>query len=416
MKLLRLSLLCLFVLLLSTALAMPGIVGPKVEEVWKQQLGQNRGVSVAEYRRGWFGARATTALQARDGATELRSKIQHGPLLFTAEGPRLGAVYSETRLSTERLQPQLRAQLEQFYGRLEHSPLVLESLVGFDNRVHNTLHLEPFTRSDAGGKLKFDGGTLQFETDYRGAALDGTLQLGASRLLQGGIEKFRSAQASGKFHYVVAARRGEASIQLPQLHSDSDSGPLELHNADLQLNIQLLNSGLLKLVGDLNLPQVQSATPVTSLKQHLTLPQISVADLGHYLGALLAPPADGNWQRVMRRPLQLQQQLAIQSANGPMLVDADLDWRGLSTAARPVNMAPDQWLVPLTGDVTFAAAEQALMQSPLVGQAMTLRKYGLLLEDGDELQMHLQVKRGQLQVNGQPLPADLFMMALMGQF
>jgi uncharacterized protein YdgA (DUF945 family) len=64
----------------------------------------------------------------------------------------------------------------------------------------------------------------------------------------------------------------------------------------------------------------------------------------------------------------------------------------------------------------ISAAEQALMQSPLIGQATTLRKYGLLLENQGELQMHLQVDNGQLLVNGQPLPPELFLLALMGQF
>ena len=416
MKKLSLFLLSVSALALVAALIAPGFVGPRVEETWKQQLGQIQGSRILDYQRGWFGSEAATELQSSEGNTELRSDIQHGPLLFTASGPRLGAIYSETRLTVGQLAPSLRAQLEKFYGRLDHSPLVLETLVGADNRVLNTLRLEPFTRSDIGGELKFDGAELLFETDYRGTAVDGTVEVGTARLSKGGVEKFHSEPVQGRFHYAVAERRGEANLTLPMLRGESESGPLELHDASLQLDLEQLASGQLKLVSDLILPQIQSATPISSVKQHLTLPQISAADLAHYLGALMLPAAGRDWQQVMQRPLQLQQQLAIESANGPVMMDADVDWRGLPVSARPVKLAPGQWLEPMVGTATFSAAEQALMQSPLVGQAMMLRQYGLLLENDGELQMHLEVNRGDLQVNGQQLPPDLFMLALTGQF
>lgn len=414
MKLLRLSLFSLLGLAVATALAAPGFIGPKVEEIWKQQLGRLQGGNTADYRRGWFGAETSTRVDSPEGPTELHSEIQHGPLLFTARGPRIGVVYSETRLSPEQLAPQLRAQLEQFYGRLDRSPLVLESLVGADNRVVNTLRLEPFTRSDSNGELVFDGGEILIETDYSGALLTGTLEVGSVRHSRGGLEKLYTEPASGEFEY-VPGKGGEAALRLPLLRAESESGPLELRDISLQLTLEQLASGALKLVSDLQLPQVQSATPVTSLQQQMTLPQIAAADLVHYLRAL-APAVNRNWQQTMQRPLLLQQQLAVQSHNGPVLVDADIDWRGMPERARRADSAADQWLAPLTGTMTFSAAEQALLQSPLVGQAMMLRQYGLLMENNGELQMHLQVDRGQLQVNGQQLPPDLFLLALTGNF
>lgn len=415
MKFLRLTLVSLTALLVATALAAPGFIGPRVEEIWKQQLAQLQGGRVSDYERGWFGAEAGTSVRSGDGTTELRSDIQHGPLLFTAGGPRVGAMYSETRLSVEGLAPALRAQLERLYGRLDHSPLVLESLVAANNRVINTLRLEPFTRSDSGGELEFDGGRVRLETDYSGATPTGTIELGALRWMQKGRERLYTDPLSGEFRIRPGAS-GDVALALPLLRADSDSGPLEMRDLSLEITAELLRSRKLKLVSDLRAPRIQSATPISSVKQQMTLPQISPADLGHFLRPLLQAPAERNWPRVLRRPLQLQQQLAIQSANGPVLLDADIDWAGIAAGARPVAEAPAQWMEPLTGTATFSAAEQALLQSPLVGQAMTLRKYGLLLEEDGELQMHLQVDRGELQVNGQLLPPDLFLLALSGQF
>jgi len=410
MKLLRLSLISLSGLVVATALAAPGFIGPKVEEIWKQQLGSLQGGSTAEYRRGWFGAETDTELAGPDGRTQLHSDIQHGPLLFTAGGPRVGLVYSETRLSPGQLAPQLRAQLEQIYGRLEQIPLVLESLVGADNRVLNTLRLEPFSRSDANGELEFEGGAVLVETDYTGSLLSGTLQLGTIHQARGGQETLYTEPATGEFQF-VPGKGGEATLRLPLLRAESESGPLELRDISLQLSLEQLAAGALKLITDLQLPQVQSATPVTSLQQQMTVPKIAAADLLYYLRAL-APAKERNWAQTMGRPLQLQQQLAVQSHNGPVLVDADIDWRG----GQPVQGDVNSWLRPLTGTMTFSAAEQAVLQSPMVGQATMLRQYGLLLEKGGELQMHLQVDRGQLQVNGQELPADLFLLALTGKF
>lgn len=415
MKFLRLTLFALTALIVATALAAPGFIGPKVEEIWKQQLARLAGGEVSGYERGWFGAEAGTSVRSGDGDTQLHSDIQHGPLLFTASGPRVGAMYSETRLSVEGLAPQLRAQLERLYGRLDQSPLVLESLVAANNRVINTLRLEPFTRSDRGGELKFDGGELRLETDYTGATPAGTIEMGSLRWTHGGRERLYTDALRGRFS-VQPGASGEISLQLPLLRAESDSGPLEIRDLSLEIAAEFLGSHKLKLVSDLRAPQIQSATPVSSVRQQMTLPEISFADLNHFLRPLLQAPADRNWPRVLRRPLQLQQQLAIESANGPVLLDANIDWTGIAAGARPVAQAPGQWLQPLTGTATFSAAEQALLQSPLVGQAMTLRDYGLLLENDGELQMHLQVDRGELRVNGQLLPPDLFVLALTGNF
>ncbi|MCX2800345.1 DUF945 family protein [Microbulbifer thermotolerans] len=411
MKLLRLSVFSLLGLAVATALAAPGFIGPKVEEIWKQQLARLQGGEVAQYQRGWFGAEASTRVESGDGGTELRSEIQHGPLLFTAHGPRLGVVYTETRLSPDHLAPQLRAQLEQWYGRLDQSPLVLESLVGADNRIVNYLRLASFTRADSSGELMFDGGQLLIETDYSGALLTGSLELGSIRHTRAGHEALFTEPAEGTFKYTPGAG-GEAELLLPLLRAESESGPLELRDIRLQLSVEEVGRGLLKLISDLKLPQVQSATPVTALQQQMTLPQVAATDLLHYL-SVLVPDAGRDWPRAMRRPLRLQQQLAVQSRNGPVLVDADIDWHG---TARGAGNGADWWLAPLAGTVTFSAAEQALMQSPLVAKAMMLRQYGLLMENNGELQMHLQADRGRLLVNGQQLPPDLLLLALTGDF
>ncbi|WKT60936.1 DUF945 family protein [Microbulbifer thermotolerans] len=411
MKLLRLSVFSLLGLAVATALAAPGFIGPKVEEIWKQQLARLQGGEVAQYQRGWFGAEASTRVESGDGGTELRSEIQHGPLLFTAHGPRLGLVYTETRLSPDHLAPQLRAQLKQWYGRLDQSPLVLESLVGADNRIVNYLRLAPFTRADSDGELVFEGGELLIETDYSGALLTGSVELGSVHHSRAGHELLFTEPAAGNFEYKPGTG-GEVELLLPLLRAESESGPLELRDIRLSLSLEEVGRGALKLVSELQLPQVQSATPVTSVQQQITLPQVAAADLLHYL-SVLVPDADRDWPRAMRRPLQLQQQLAVQSRNGPVLVDADIDWRG---TVRGVGNSADWWLAPLAGTVTFSAAEQALMQSPLVAKAMMLRQYGLLMENNGELQMHLQADRGRLLVNGQQLPPDLLLLALTGDF
>ncbi|UHQ54351.1 DUF945 family protein [Microbulbifer sp. YPW16] len=416
MKLLKISLLALTFLLVVVALAAPGFIGPQVEQQWQQQFARLQGADNTGYQRGWFGAEAGTRVSGRDGDTRLRSEIQHGPVVFTAAGPRVGLLYSETRLSVEQLAPALRTQLEKIYGRLDHSPAVLESLVGADNRVRNVLRLEPFTRSDSGGELSFGGAEIVVESDYAGTAVAGTLEIGAVQRRQFALDKFSSAAVTGRFSF-IPGESGELSLSLPELKADSDAGPVEIREATLALRARRLDTGNLEVHSDLQVPQVQSATPVSSLQQQVTLPDIALADLGHFLHALLlVPAAERDWPEIMRRPLQLQQQAAIQSANGPMLMDLDMDWRGMPAGMRPAKQAPGQWLQPLVGTMTFTSAEQALMQSPLVGQAIALREYGLLLQEGDELQMLLEVNRGDLRVNGQQLPPDLFMLALGGGF
>lgn len=415
MKLLRWFLCIVLALLVISALAAPGIIGPKVEEIWKQQLGRLQGGSSTSYQRSWFGAETNTEVALQNGTTQLHTEIHHGPVLFTSQGPRLGVIYSETRLELEQLNPELRRQLESIYGRLQSSPLVLDTLVTADNRVLNTLRLEPFKNTGAFGELDFEGGEVTVKTDYSGAMLNGIVDLGSLRQIRDGVEVLFTEPLKGDFQ-VEPGRGGKAQLQLSLLRAESDSGPVQLRDITLKLDLEMLAAQTLKIVSDLQLPSVESATPITSARQQMTLPKISAADLGHYLGVLL-PNAERNWAREMRPPLRLQQQLVVQSHNGPVLVDADIDWRGMKRPPRHRGgSALNQWLKPLVGTMTLSAAESALLQSPLVAQAMMLREYGLLLEQDGELQMHLEVKRGRLEVNGQDLPPELFIMALTGQF
>ncbi|MEW5249129.1 DUF945 family protein [Microbulbifer sp. 2201CG32-9] len=417
MKLLRLTAIIVVALAVAITLTAPGFVGAKVAEVWQQQLARLRGGEMAGYERGWFGASARTRVASGDGTTELLSQIQHGPLLFTAGGPRIGVAYSRTRLSTEHLAKPLRTQLEQFYGRLEHSPVVLESLVGVDNRVRNTVRLEPFTRSDRGGELTFGGAELVLDTDYSGAVIQGFLKVGQLRRERGGREELVTDTVTGDIRLVPRQGDTELSLYLPRLRAETESGPLELRDLVLQVDGQLSPGGNLQLSSELSLPQVQSATPVTSVLHRLKLADVSMADLGHYISALaLTPAGRRDWQQILVRPLKLQQQLVVESVNGPILMDLDADWAGFAAGnRRSAASAADQWLAPLVGSVTFSASEKALLQSPLVAQAMLLRRYGLLLTSGDELQMLVQVNRGKLMVNGQQLPPEALLAALLGR-
>jgi hypothetical protein len=155
---------------------------------------------------------------------------------------------------------------------------------------------------------------------------------------------------------------------------------------------------------------------VSAVSQRVIVPEIAPAVLTHYLSQLIPVSGARKWPEIFQPPLVLKQQLLVESANGPIMMDADINWRGFSAGARQVSQAPAQWLAPMTGTMTLSAAEQALLQSPLIGQALLLRKYGLLEEEDGELQMLLEVDRGELKVNGQPLPPDLFLMAITGQF
>ncbi|WP_237068539.1 DUF945 family protein [Microbulbifer guangxiensis] len=415
MKILRNLFLVLAGLLLLAALVAPGVIAPRVEDIWQQQLANLQGAEATDYQRGWFGAEARTRITGTEGATELHSEIQHGPLLFTASGPRLGAVYSVTTLVPEHLPAALRTQLEGLYGRLAHSPLRLETVVGMDNNIENTLHLESFVRSDAGGELQFEGAELQFQTDYSGAVLDGTVQLGGIRHSAGGREKFYSAPATGELAIVPGCSL-EGGLNWPLLKADTESGPLELRQVALNLALTRVDAGHWQWESELAAPQVQSATPVNAVNQRIRIPRATPAVLLHYLAQLVPASGERQWQQVFEPPLAGQQQLQVESANGPITMNADINWRGFRTGARPVSQAPGQWLTPMTGTMTLSAAEPALLQSPLIGQALLLRKYGLLEERDGELQMLLEVDRGELKVNGQPLPPDLFLMAITGQF
>ncbi|WP_226665278.1 DUF945 family protein [Microbulbifer aggregans] len=418
MKALRLLLISLTALLLLAALVAPGLIGPKVEETLQQQLANQPNIEITGYQRGWFGAEALTLLKGKDGATEIHSAIQHGPVVFTRNGPRIGVIYSKTRLSGQQLEPALRHQLEAYYGPLsadvEQSPLLLETLVATDNRVINTLHLLPIDRKEGDQALRFEGAEIQLITDYQGQQQDSRFELGEFVRMDGHREALYLQSATGDFN-LDGNGAGTLQLMLPLVRANNDSGPLELRNVTADYAGELAGARTLKVQTNISLPEIQSATPASALTQQMHLPAIGYDDLHHYLYTLLlTPSAERNWAQVFDRPLKMQQQLDIQTANGPMQLQMDVDWQGMPRKRQPNDKL--FWMDALTGEANINAAEQALMQSPAIMQASTLKQYGLLIENNGELTMHLQLDRGNLLVNGQPLPADLFMLAMLGNF
>ena len=419
MKALRFILIALSALLLLAALIAPGLIGPRVEEVLQQQLANQPNIELAGYQRGWFGAEALTRLKGKDGASETYTEIQHGPVLFTRSGPRVGVIYGETRLTGKELEPALRRQLEAYYGAIgasvEDSPVLVETLVGANNRVTSTLHLLPIDRNVADQQIQFAGGRIQLVSDYQGQQQSSRFELGEFVRMDGHRESLYLQSASGNFQ-LAPSGAGTLHARLPLVRANNDSGPLELRDVEFDYTGKLVTARTLNVQTALKLPEIQSSTPARSLTQQVNLPAITYDDLHHYLyTALLTPSAQRSWPQVFDRPLKMQQQLDIDSANGPMQLQLDVDWKGMPRN-RPVGNDKLFWLDNLNGTANISAAEQALMQSPLIMQASALKQYGFLKENNGLLSMHLQLERGNLQVNGQQLPADLFVLALMGGF
>ncbi|WP_428819936.1 DUF945 family protein [Microbulbifer sp. MCCC 1A16149] len=417
MKALRFILITLSALLLLVALAAPGLIGPKVEEVLQQQLANQPNIELTGYQRGWFGAEAIARLKGKDGASETRTDIQHGPVLFTRSGPRIGVIYGETRLTGEELEPALRRQLEAYYGPIptsgEDTPVVLETVVGTNNRVTNTLHLLPIDRNEADQQIQFAGARIQWVTDYQGKQQNSHFELGEFVRMDGHRESLYLESAKGNFE-LAPSGAGTLHAKLPLVRTNNDSGPLELRDVEFDYTGKLVAARTLNVQTEIQLPEIQSSTPASALTQQINLPAISYDDLHHYLyTAVLTPAAQRSWPQVFDRPLKMQQQLDIESANGPMQLQLDVDWKGMPRN-RQVENDRLFWLDHLNGSANITAAEQALMQSPLIMQASALKQYGFLKENNGELSMHLQLEQGNLEVNGQMLPADLFVLAILG--
>ena len=422
MKALRYLLIAVSALLLLAALIAPRLIGPKVEEVLQQQLANQPNIELTGYQRGWFSAEALTLLKGKDGATEVFSEIKHGPLLFTSRGPRIGVLYAKTRLTGNELEPALRRQLEAYYGSLDdlgpglkNSPILVETVVGANNRVTNTLRLQPIDRNEGDQQIQFEGASIRLVTDYRGQQQDSSFKLGEFVRMDGHREALYLQSGSGEFK-LDPSGAGTLQLKLPLVRANNDSGPLELRDVTLSYTGKLVARHTLNVQTELSLPEIQSSTPASSLTQRVNLPEISYDDLHHYLySLLLSPSAQRSWPQVFARPLKLQQQLDIATANGPMQLQLDVDWKGT-----PKNHSVQNdklfWLDNLNGTANISAAEQALMQSPLIAQASALKQYGFLQERDGQLNMLLQLERGNLQVNGQLLPADLFILAMTSGF
>src|SRR5690606_33802142 len=107
------------------------------------------------------------------------------------------------------------------------SPILVETLVGANNRVTNTLRLLPIDRNEGDQQIRFKGASIRLVTDFQGRQQDSSFKLGEFVRMDGHREALYLQSGRGEFK-LDPSGAGTLQLMLPLVRANNDSGPLEL--------------------------------------------------------------------------------------------------------------------------------------------------------------------------------------------
>ncbi|MFN3233093.1 MAG: DUF945 family protein [Alphaproteobacteria bacterium] len=258
-------------------LAGPGLVGNGAERALKASLnlmsqpGVYR-VELTDYQRGWFSSTATSrfvlegdlaqtyqnalaeeGLAPDSNTVTLQHKLSHGPLLMTADGPKVALAYAETDLQPP---PSIADLLEPY---LDGKPLFdFQTTFSFNGASSTEIHNPPYSgTTPTGMTIRWDGiaGTLVVEEHaaqyglrapkFRGEGTAGTIHID-DVLVEGDLAKFLENLWTGDLLFSfpkITVRTGEQdiaiddltfSIQATSTGGDRTGAQLELRVAEVR--------------------------------------------------------------------------------------------------------------------------------------------------------------------------------------
>ena len=198
-----------------------------------------------EFNKGFFSSEASTAVEFKDFPLSMfdvtvKTKINHGPLMFTSDGVKVGCSYAVSTLDLSNLPEDTRKDIEKAFD--DEEPMVMGILTTFGQDVSVNLSMPPFKitekefEDDSETKVRFAGmnGTIEGSTKPD-SPTTGSLKIGEFRISneQRGTS-ISTAIATGEL--IMSDVRdgqmaaGTASMVLPEFKFKSETSEVAIND------------------------------------------------------------------------------------------------------------------------------------------------------------------------------------------
>lgn len=397
----------------------PKIIGMSIQDTTIENLIQlipeetERQLKIrqTEFSNGWFSSNVEmdvlyTPLGTDSIALQLEFEISHGPLLLTADGPRLGLAYAS-------ITPGIRN--DAFELAIADIPfslpdVALDLLAGFDQSLQIGMSIAPVNYSGAEGEVDFAGlsATINANPDQSAELrlLMGELtarENGANSNLN--IEAVVIHSSTAKMNDILAQSEFQMAIS-----SISSNAPTPFSVAELSttngLRESANNSDQVDIFFNLDVAGISSELPIASLSWVSEANEIDSALFERYYTALndFQSQVNSNPDALNTGINRLGQELLLIAAqnnlalnnlltanayDGSHTLDLQIRWAGLPDLNNIAGMDANAALNALSVELAVSLDLDAIMRSPAAGMVDPYVQQG-----------YLEIDNGRILING----------------
>jgi uncharacterized protein YdgA (DUF945 family) len=384
-----------------------------------------------EFSNGWFSSTATiellyTALGADSIALILDFDINHGPLLQTENGLKIGLAYARIEADIRnRLFDMALADLSFPLPELD-----LDLLVRFDQSLLMTMQLGEITYTDTLGEVNFTGLSANISVNPDQSA-QASINMGVlsaleheanSNILLSGM---RLTSHTEQINDLLAA--SDAELVIPSISSTS---PLAFSLSDLRVVYGLRGSPTVatesEVVQTISIANIDGDLPLRSFRWESEIKQLNNNLLRDYYRMLNELQAELNTDTdavseeltqlgmqlallLLQNPLQLNNLIQTNAYDGDHRAELRIQWAGLSDLADVSALDTRQALAALDITLDISLHLEAILRSPLSGLIDPYVQQGYLTVSNGRVVIQASLQNSVLKINGDQLPLDQFL-------
>jgi hypothetical protein len=383
-----------------------------------------------EFSDGWFSSSTTIEFIYKPIDTDaitltMDFDIDHGPLLQTDDGLSIGLAYAV-------IQPSIRNDLFGIAIAELSFPLpdiTLNLLARFDQSMWVNMNVSALNFSDAAGEFNFSGLDANVDLASDQSAYF-SIQIGEVTATENAensnflISGMTVTSSTAQMNDILAESR--ATLTIPAV---SSTLPLPFSVLDLGIDYGLQASStkdnFSELYQTIHVANIESEIPVSSFSWLTEIKQVN-NDLLHDYYRLLnelqneinagaeTVPADFTelgqelYLLVIQNPLELNNQIEVNSYNGDHSAELRALWTGLSALNTAEELDINTAIAALNMTLDISLDLESILRSPLAGLIEPYVQQGYLTIANGRILIEADLQDSILRVNGDELPMDKF--------
>ncbi len=427
-------------LILLTLAVMPKVVSSNVQATTTANLyalfppETRRQIQIDEghFESGWFSSVASYDLSYAPFGTseplvvELHFSYQHGPLLFTADGMKIGLAYAD--IEPRFADPQLGQVLLDIPFELPE--LSVGMLLGLNEDLTFDIAVAPAVIDDNTTTLNFDGLQARLEV---AADMSATFRMDMERL-------DARAAGNGMGFSISALSVTSETAQINNLLANSDAlleiaelgspGPLAFNSKTISANSSIRNNSALEIDVSqrLAISEIDSALPVDAISWTMEVEELQTSVIRQYYDVLyemqqqlstassattngsdvLGEMVDDFGLVVLQNRLVVNNNLAATVYDGDHNLDIQLRWLGLPQLGSYEELSFADVIDALELQLDLSLALEAILQSPAAAMVDPYLQQGYVTVDNNRIEMQLSLRDRQLVLNGEITALEQF--------